>query len=123
MAAVKRSRARAKSLFKRLDARGVHHPTDNVAAAVPAAFHELAADTAAPTFSLVIKGRPPRLSQIYQCYDPPLYFVTIATLHRRRIEDLALLHAAFVAYAHALTLISKWRWAVTCCCPTICISL
>jgi len=37
---------------------------------------------------MMIKGRPPRLEQIFQTYDPPLYFVTICTIHRQKIGDL-----------------------------------
>lgn len=47
----------------------------------------------------MIKGRPPRLQQIFQCYDPPLFFITICTLHRRKIDRLDLLHRAFQKYA------------------------
>jgi len=46
----------------------------------------------------MIKGRPPRLGQIFQTYDPPLFFVTICTLHRQRIGDLEAAHRAFGAY-------------------------
>ena len=47
----------------------------------------------------MIKGRPPRLQQIFQCYDPPLFFITICTLHRRKIDRLEILHHAFRKYA------------------------
>lgn len=46
----------------------------------------------------MIKGRPPRLEQIFQTYDPPLFFVTICTIHRQRIGDLEAAHHAFGAY-------------------------
>ena len=46
----------------------------------------------------MIKGRPPRLGQIFQTYDPPLYFVTICTIHRRKIGDLGAVHRAFEIY-------------------------
>ena len=36
----------------------------------------------------MIKARPPRLEQIFQTYDPPLYFITICTTHRQKIGDL-----------------------------------
>ena len=36
----------------------------------------------------MIKARPPRLEQIFQTYDPPLYFITICTIHRQKIGDL-----------------------------------
>jgi putative transposase len=45
-----------------------------------------------------IKGRPPRLEQIFQTYAPPLYFVTICTIHRQKIGDLEAAHHAFEAY-------------------------
>ena len=46
-----------------------------------------------------IKGRPPRLGQIFQTYAPPLYFVTICTIHREKIGDLGTAHRAFQSYA------------------------
>src|SRR5882762_6223614 len=46
----------------------------------------------------MIKARPPRLEQIFQTYDPPLFFVTICTIHRRNIGDLEAAHHAFEAY-------------------------
>jgi len=46
----------------------------------------------------VIKGRPPRLPQIFQSYGAPLYFVTICTLYRRKIPSLEGAHEAFVLY-------------------------
>lgn len=46
----------------------------------------------------MIKGRPPRLDQIFQSYDPPLFFLTICTLHRRQITSLEKAHAAFRKY-------------------------
>ena len=48
----------------------------------------------------MIKDRPPRLDQIFQTYDPPLYFVTICTMHRRRIDDLEKVHFTFREYIH-----------------------
>jgi putative transposase len=47
----------------------------------------------------MIKGRPPRLEQIFQSYDPPLFFITFCTLHQARIEALNLAHEAFRTYA------------------------
>jgi len=47
----------------------------------------------------MIKGRPPRLEQIFQSYDPPLFFITFCTLHRGRIKPLDLAHEAFRTYA------------------------
>ena len=46
-----------------------------------------------------IKGRPPRLGQIFQTYDPPLYFITICTIHRHKIRDLDTAFRAFESYA------------------------
>ena len=45
-----------------------------------------------------IKGRPPRLEQIFQSYEPPLYFITICTIHRQKIRDLDTAHRAFENY-------------------------
>jgi len=39
----------------------------------------------------MIKGRPPRLKQIFHTYDPPLYFVTIS--------DFGIAFRAFESYA------------------------
>jgi hypothetical protein len=36
----------------------------------------------------MIKGRPPRLEQIFQTYAPPLFFITICTIRRQKIGDL-----------------------------------
>ena len=47
----------------------------------------------------MIKGRPPRLAQIFQTYDPPLYLVTICTIHRQKIRDLDTAFRAFESYA------------------------
>src|SRR5205814_1775752 len=47
----------------------------------------------------VIKGRPPRLGQIFQSYDAPVFFVTFCTLHRRKIERLEIVQTAFEKYA------------------------
>jgi REP element-mobilizing transposase RayT len=46
----------------------------------------------------VIKGRPPRLPQIFQSYDAPLFFLTICTLHRRNLPSLEAAHKALVLY-------------------------
>jgi REP element-mobilizing transposase RayT len=45
-----------------------------------------------------IKGRPPRLEQIFHTYDAPLYFVTICTIHRQKISDLGTAHRVFESY-------------------------
>lgn len=47
----------------------------------------------------VIKGRPPRLEEIFQRYGAAVFFVTICTLHRQRFSDLAKVKEAFEAYA------------------------
>ena len=47
----------------------------------------------------VIKKRPPRLQQIFQSYDPPLFFVTICTFHQRKIDRLDTTHETFRKYA------------------------
>ncbi len=46
----------------------------------------------------MIKGRPPRLSRIFQSYDAPLFFVTICTLHRRKIPSLRTAEQALALY-------------------------
>jgi REP-associated tyrosine transposase len=46
----------------------------------------------------MIKGRPPRLKQIFQTYDPPLFFVTICTIHRQELGDLEVAFRSFEAY-------------------------
>jgi len=46
----------------------------------------------------MIKGRPPRLSHIFQSYGAPLFFVTACTLHRRRLPSLKAAHRALVLY-------------------------
>lgn len=46
----------------------------------------------------MIKGRPPRLDEIFQSYDQPLFFVTICTIHRQKIADLETVHRAFQGY-------------------------
>jgi len=44
------------------------------------------------------QGRPPRLGQIFQTYDPPLYFITICTMHRQKIRDVDAAHHTFEDY-------------------------
>ncbi len=46
----------------------------------------------------MIKGRPPRLPHIFQSYDAPLFFVTVCTLHRRKIPSLKAANEAVVVY-------------------------
>ena len=48
---------------------------------------------------MMIKGRPPRLEQIFQTYVPPRFFVTICAIHRQKIGDLEAAHHALKAYA------------------------
>ena len=47
----------------------------------------------------MIKGRPPRLTPIFQTYDAPLFFVTACTLYRRPFPSLPTAFDAFNAYA------------------------
>jgi REP element-mobilizing transposase RayT len=42
---------------------------------------------------------PRRLEQVFQVYDPPLYFVTFNTQHRRTLLANENVHRAFVAFA------------------------
>lgn len=46
-----------------------------------------------------IKDTPPRLERIFQKYDPPLYFVTFNTQHRRALLARQEVFDAFLAYA------------------------
>ena len=59
---------------------------------------DLRLETAASTSRSMIKGRPPRLSQIFQSYDAPLFFVTVCTLHRHRFPSLKAANDALVVY-------------------------
>jgi putative transposase len=47
----------------------------------------------------VIKGRPPRLAEIFQRYDAPVFFVTICAMHRRKFPALDKVESAFRRYA------------------------
>lgn len=49
----------------------------------------------------MIKGRPPRLGSIFQSYDPPLFFITICTLHRQRFHSLGAVATALKDYGNA----------------------
>ena len=51
----------------------------------------------------MIKGRPPRLPQIFQSHGVPLFFVTICTLHRRNIPSLDAAHKALLLYGTRAT--------------------
>ncbi len=42
--------------------------------------------------------KPLRLSTVFQSYDPPLYFITFCTLHRRPILANTPVHDAFTCY-------------------------
>ena len=57
-----------------------------------------AAVSAAHVPPSMIKDRPPRLDEIFQAYDAPLFFVTICTIHRQKIADLETVHRAFQGY-------------------------
>ncbi len=46
-----------------------------------------------------IKETPSRLERVFQPYDPPLYFVTINTLHRKPLLARQDAFDAFTAYA------------------------
>jgi putative transposase len=46
----------------------------------------------------MIKNRPPRLDVIFQRYDCPLFFITVCTLHRRKIGNLKTAHQVFQKY-------------------------
>jgi putative transposase len=43
-------------------------------------------------------GKPPRLEQVFQKYDPPVYFVTLCTKDRRRTLANATVHSVLVDY-------------------------
>jgi putative transposase len=45
-------------------------------------------------------NRPPRLDRIFQCYDPPLYFVTFNTHKRQKLLANAHVHVALIRFAH-----------------------
>ena len=47
----------------------------------------------------MIKGRPPRLTPIFQTYDAPLFFVTACSLYRRPFPSLQTAANAFGVYA------------------------
>lgn len=46
-----------------------------------------------------MKDTPPRLDQIFQQYDTPLYFVTFNTLHRKPLLDRQEVFDALIEYA------------------------
>ena len=43
-------------------------------------------------------GKPPRLDWIFQRYDPPLYFVTLCTVRRRKILANEVVHRSLIEY-------------------------
>jgi REP element-mobilizing transposase RayT len=45
------------------------------------------------------KGKPPRLREVFQAYDSPVYFVTFCTYERRSILACDAAHEAFRQYA------------------------
>jgi putative transposase len=47
----------------------------------------------------MIEGRPPRLAQIYQSHYAPLFFITMCTLHRRKIPSLRVAQEVFGTYS------------------------
>jgi REP element-mobilizing transposase RayT len=47
----------------------------------------------------MIKGRPPRLTPVFDSYEAPIYFVTACTLYRRPFASLQVAADAFVTYA------------------------
>jgi len=47
----------------------------------------------------MIKGRPPRLPEIFQSLGEPLFFVTMCTLQRGKFSSLATAQEAFTQYA------------------------
>lgn len=46
-----------------------------------------------------IKQTPPRLDQVFQQYDPPLYFIIFNTLHRRPLLARQEIFDTFIEYA------------------------
>jgi putative transposase len=46
-------------------------------------------------------NRPPRLELVFQKYDPPLYFITFNTHHRRKLLANDRVHTRFVDFARA----------------------
>jgi putative transposase len=48
-----------------------------------------------------VSESPPRLGTIFPSYDPPLYFVTFNTRHRRRVLANQQIHEQFVGFSRA----------------------
>ena len=55
--------------------------------------------SASTTRYLQMPQAPPRLRPVFQKYDPPLYFVTFNTHHRKKILANAEVHFRFVEFA------------------------
>src|SRR5436309_15000886 len=62
-----------------------------------------AAGDSASTSRSMIKGRPPRLPHIFQSYSATLFFVTVCTLHLRRLPSFKTAQEALVAYGTRAT--------------------
>src|SRR5207245_9833596 len=43
-------------------------------------------------------GKPPRLEQVFQKYDPPVYLVTFCTNDRRKVLASFAVHSALIEY-------------------------
>ncbi len=74
--------------------------------------------------SRVIKGRPPRLDQIFQSYDSPVFFVTFCTVHRIKIERLDIVHTGWrnTRYGPAMNSTSRLVATSSCRITFICLS-
>jgi putative transposase len=46
-------------------------------------------------------GKPPRLDEVFQKYDPPLYFVTLCANHRGKLPAKEKIHTALVRYGRS----------------------
>jgi putative transposase len=46
-----------------------------------------------------VPDRPPRLDRVFQCYDPPLWFVTFSTYRRRPLLANSLVKDALTRFA------------------------
>ncbi len=63
----------------------------------------------------MIKGRPPRLDEVFQTYDRPLFFVTICPVRRHEIADMKAVHRSFKKYiARACSEfgVAVWRYVI-----------
>jgi putative transposase len=50
-------------------------------------------------YVLGVPERPPRLDRIFDCYDPPLFFVTFNTHRRRKLLSNEGIHKRYIAFA------------------------